>query len=370
MININNVLKSMKTKVDYIKLEELLDYIQPTKYIVENTDYDDSYSVPVLTAGQTLLLGYTNDSKNIFEASKLEPVIIFDDFTTSHHWIDYPFKVKSSAMKMLINKTNNNFKYIYYCMKNINYVAKEHSRQWIQTFSKFEIPLPSIEVQNEIVEVLDKFDELLRLKQEELIERKKQYEYTKNKLLFNDSYSRVKVKDVCKITKGKSPIQKTIPGDYPMVVTTSERKTSIDYQFDTSAVCIPLVSSRGHGIASLNHVYYQEGKFALGNILCAVEVVDNDKLSAKYLYYFLENTKDFVLVPLMKGGANVSLHMNDIYDVELSLPNITEQDKIIEKLDTLLKYQEKLQLEIDQRIIQFSYYRNKLLSFEEAIVNE
>ena len=99
--------------VEYKKLEELLDYEQPTNYIVKSTKYDDSYNVPVLTAGQSFILGYTNENNGIYRASKEKPVIIFDDFTTGFHWVDFDFKVKSSAMKMLKNKNEKvNFKYI------------------------------------------------------------------------------------------------------------------------------------------------------------------------------------------------------------------------------------------------------------------
>ena len=83
------------------KLGDLLKYEQPTKYIVNTTDYDDSFETPVLTAGQSFILGYTDETDGIKSASNLEPVIIFDDFTTGSHYVDFPFKVKSSAMKLL-----------------------------------------------------------------------------------------------------------------------------------------------------------------------------------------------------------------------------------------------------------------------------
>ena len=171
--------------------------------------------------------------------------------------------------------------------------------------------------------------------------------------------------DVCTITKGKTPIQKANPGDYPLVVTTTERKSCDNYQFDTSAVCIPLVSSRGHGVASLNHVYYQNGKFALGNILCALETNDDKKLSVKYLYYYLEKTKDYTLVPLMKGGANVSLHMDDILKVKINLPTIDKQIEIIKQFDTFDRMSNIMKEKLELCYKQYEYYRNKLLSFEE-----
>ena len=168
------------TDVEFVKLEDLLDYIQPSKYIVHSTNYNDKYDTPVLTAGLTFILGYTNEEDNHFLANKENPVVIFDDFTTSLHWVEFDFKVKSSAMKMLKPKNNDvNFKYVYYCMKNIKYVPQEHSRQWIQTYSQFEIPVPSLEIQNRIVNLLNEFTEL----EAELEARKKQYEFWREKIL-------------------------------------------------------------------------------------------------------------------------------------------------------------------------------------------
>lgn len=80
--------------VEYKKIEEVANYEQPSKYIVKSTKYDDSYVTPVLTAGQTFILGYTNETDGIFQASKDNPVIIFDDFTGAFKWVDFPFKVK------------------------------------------------------------------------------------------------------------------------------------------------------------------------------------------------------------------------------------------------------------------------------------
>ena len=108
--------------VEWKKLGECLDYEQPTPYLVKSTEYDDSYNTPVLTAGQSLLLGYTNETEGIYKASEECPTIIFDDFTTSYHWIDYNFKVKSSAMKMLRAKSGINFKYVYYAMQQIKFI--------------------------------------------------------------------------------------------------------------------------------------------------------------------------------------------------------------------------------------------------------
>lgn len=177
--------------IDYVKIGDVVNYEQPTKYIVSNTDYDDSFDTPVLTAGQTFILGYTNEKENIYSASKDKPVIIFDDFTGAFKWVDFPFKVKSSAMKILTaNEEKTTTRYIFHIMGFLNYTSDEHKRLWISIYSELEIPLPPIEVQREIVKILDEYTaSVTALQQElnaELTARRKQYEYYRDKLLSFD----------------------------------------------------------------------------------------------------------------------------------------------------------------------------------------
>ena len=125
------------------KLGEVFKYEQPQAYIVESTEYDDKYDTPVLTAGQSFVLGYTDENFGIKEAGKNNPVIIFDDFTTSSHYVDFPFKVKSSAMKLLtLNNSKDNIHCAYNVLQNIGYIPVSHERHWISTFAKFDILLP------------------------------------------------------------------------------------------------------------------------------------------------------------------------------------------------------------------------------------
>lgn len=131
------------------ELGDLLEYEQPTAYIVKSTDYSDSYSVPVLTAGKSFILGYTNEMDGVFDKT---PVIIFDDFTTATQYINFPFKVKSSAMKILhINKDLVLPKYIYYRMQIINFDHSTHKRYWIQQYSKIRVCVPPLPEQERIV---------------------------------------------------------------------------------------------------------------------------------------------------------------------------------------------------------------------------
>ena len=130
------------------QLDSIISYEQPTPYIVKSTDYDDKYTTPVLTAGKSFIIGHTNETNGIYE--KL-PCIIFDDFTTDSKLVDFPFKVKSSAMKILQVKENINIEYIAMFMSITRLIGDTHKRYWISEYSKIEIPIPPKNEQDRIV---------------------------------------------------------------------------------------------------------------------------------------------------------------------------------------------------------------------------
>ena len=140
-------------------LGALLPYEQPTPYIVESTDYNDNYKTPVLTAGKSFIIGYTNEPNGIYDKV---PVIIFDDFTTSTQYVNFPFKVKSSAMKILTAKADLVLpKFIFYRMQLIEFDHSTHKRYWIQQYSKIKVRIPLLKEQERIVEKIEElFSEL------------------------------------------------------------------------------------------------------------------------------------------------------------------------------------------------------------------
>ncbi len=152
------------------KLGELLKYEQPTKYIVSSTDYSDNYKIPVLTAGQSFVLGYTNETFGVKNASAESPVIIFDDFTTSSHFVDFPFKVKSSAMKILtLVDCSDNIYCVNNILENIQYVPLSHERHWISIFSENFVKLPKEKCeQKQIGSLFAKLDNFITLHQHKL----------------------------------------------------------------------------------------------------------------------------------------------------------------------------------------------------------
>jgi type I restriction enzyme S subunit len=149
------------------RLGDVLRYEQPTKYIVNSTEYDDNHSIPVLTAGKSFVLGYTDELNGVFNDL---PAVIFDDFTLSNHFVDFNFKVKSSAMKILTSKSvNYNLKFVYERMQMINFQkGDEHKRFWISVYSKLKINIPNIVEQTKIANFLTAIDQKIEKTQQQL----------------------------------------------------------------------------------------------------------------------------------------------------------------------------------------------------------
>ena len=206
---------------DLVRLEELFDYEQPTKYIVDSVDYDDSYRTPVLTAGKTFILGRTNEISGVFSDNL--PVIIFDDFTTATKYVDFPFKVKSSAMKLLhAKKERVNAKFAYYAMQNLEFPINEHKRYWISEFSKLKIPLPPLSLQAQIVSELDSFAAIVS-GATQIVEN------WKPNIEVDDTWELVPLGEVCDVRDGThdSPVYQ--PSGIPLITSKNLVSGEIDF---------------------------------------------------------------------------------------------------------------------------------------------
>lgn len=141
------------------ELEQCLDYLQPTPFLVESVNYSDEYETPVLTAGKSFILGFTNEKEGVFNENL--PVIIFDDFTTASQFVDFAFKTKSSAMKILLARNGYDIKFVHESMQTLNYEVGVHKRHWISVFSKLRIAVPKPKEQQKIASCLSSLDELI-----------------------------------------------------------------------------------------------------------------------------------------------------------------------------------------------------------------
>ena len=390
--------------VEYRPLGELLAYEQPTKYLVSSKDYDESYPTPVLTAGKTFILGYTNETEGIYPASEEEPVIIFDDFTTAFKWVEFPFKAKSSAMKMLTLKsgTNSLFKYVYYAMQCIVYNSSDHARQWISKYSNIEVPVPPLEVQEAIVEILDKFTNLEAELEAELEARTLQYEYYRGSLfgslkdpdsglptiaglvktLCPDGIEYRSLKDVvAKNYGGGTPSKSKTEywdGDIPwasvgdlsddvLEVTDTRSKITEEGVKGSSTNVVPA----GAVIVAIK---INPGRMKIAGMNLAINqdirgLVLNEFMNARFLTYYFRT-----LVFAGHGTIVKSITNKHLMETKIPVPPMEIQEAIVDILDHFdaltSSLSEGLPAELAARRSQYEYYRDQLLSFPRKGENQ
>lgn len=151
----NNVQENIPKGWEKKQIKDLLDYERPDKYIVESDRYIKS-GTPVLTANKSFVLGYTDEKDGIYTNL---PAIVFDDFTTDSKFVDFPFKIKSSAIKLLKNKGGADLRFVFEKMKSINFPTGSHKRYYISQYQDMEVLVPPVTEQKKIAEILSTVDE-------------------------------------------------------------------------------------------------------------------------------------------------------------------------------------------------------------------
>ena len=316
-LSVNKYLKEeeVSSEWDMVELGEIINYEQPTKYIVDDTLYNDNYKTPVLTAGQTFILGYTNEEKNIFQDNL--PIIIFDDFTTDTKYVDFSFKVKSSAMKLLhINKTKANVKYIYHILQNINFNHSTHKRYWISEYSKIKIPLPSLDIQNKIVEEIDEYQKIIN-------GCKEVTENWKPKFEIKEEWEKVEFEKTIKKIKYTEEVQKTDflnSGKFPIIDQSSKFISGYwDNEKNLYKITRPVIIFGDH-----TRIFkYIDFDFIIG--ADGIKILEPIELfNPKFYYYILKNIEI--------KNLGYSRHYKILKDLKIPLPSLAEQEEIVEAI--------------------------------------
>ena len=300
-----------------MKIKDFIDYEQPNEYIVESDRYSSKYSTPVLTAGQSFILGYTNESKGIY---KKGPCIIFDDFTTSVHYVDFPFKVKSSAMKILTTKSNTDLKYCYYLLLSLSKMPPNHKRQWISTTSEKTHELPSMDKQIAIVKQLDLISDTIAIytKQIENLDNLVKARFIE---MFGDPIINSKklptksVINVVTLQRGYDLPNKERHKDG--IIPLYGANGQFDWH-DTSKACHGIITGRS---GSIGQVYYCETEFwPLNTTLFSVNIHGNNIIYLSYLldFFDLKRFSNGTGVPTLNRNL---IHKERIIDVPLKLQN-------------------------------------------------
>ncbi|SFI55077.1 restriction endonuclease subunit S [Halpernia frigidisoli] len=372
--------------VDFKEFSSVLNYEQPTKYIVKTTKYDNAFKTPVLTAGQSFILGFTDEKEGIKSANRNNPVIIFDDFTTSFHWVNFDFKVKSSAMKLLTLKDDSevNFKFVYYAMRCNKYKPQDHARQWISVYSKFLFPFPPLPIQEKIVKILDKFTELDTELEAELEKRTNQYEFYRNQLLsFDENVEWKTLGSICSlITKGTTPkFYKEFGISFvkteSFVGSRIEKKKLAYIDEETHETILKRSKLEVNDIlftiagATIGKCVIVTKDILPANTNQALAIIRlMEKVNLNYIFYYLksEYMKKYILFSV-KGSAQPNLNLQQLNTFKIPVPTLKEQERIVsilDKFDALVNdISSGIPAEIRARRQQYEYYREKLLTFKE-----
>ena len=381
-------------------LGEATAYEQPTKYLVKSKNYSDEWETPVLTAGKTFILGYTNEIKGICPGSK-RPVIIFDDFTTANKWVDFDFKAKSSAMKMISSADESKvlLKYVYHWLNTLpcELVEGDHKRQWISNYANKLLPIPcpdnpdkSFAIQAEIVRILDTFPELTTELTAELTAHKKRYNYYRDQLLtFEEGEACLPDRQVEWRTLGDGGLFEVGSGGTPSkskpeywesgnipwiksescnnepVYTANNYITELGLQRSSAKLLqreTTLIALVG---ATIFKTAFLEFPATTNQNIASIKSKCPDVIKDKFVFYYITNLYEVLKSEMRNYGM---LNLTTLRQFKIPVPTIQEQSRIVsilDKFDALVNdISTGLPAEIAARKKQYEYYRNQLLTFK------
>lgn len=365
------------------KLGDILSYEQPTNYIVESTEYDGSYPTPVLTAGKSFILGYTNETKGVYD--KL-PVIIFDDFTTASQFVDFKFKVKSSAMKILsCNEEIADIKYMYYLMQITHIQSDTHKRYWISDYSKIPVSLPPLTTQHAIVSrietlfaELDKAVQHLRTAQQQI--------KTYRQAVLNETMNATKFVPVGEVItemgQGWSPKCCNEPSTSEKewgVIKTTAIQSCCFIEEENKKLPENLEPRLKHELKAGDILITRAGPKVRVGVCCLIKktrpklincdkayrvVLNRDMIDAQYFEYVINSPTCIKKLDELKTGisdSGVNLTQSRFYDLQIPLPPLSEQQRIVQEIESRLSQATASETYIENALQQAEALRQSIL---------
>lgn len=368
-----------------VELNEVLDYQQPIPYIVKSTDYMEAGDIPVLTAGKTFILGYTKEKKGIFTGPF--PVIIFDDFTTATKLVNFPFKVKSSAMKILLPKANVDIKYIFYFLQTQKFSAETHKRYWISVCAKTKILLPPMAEQKRIVKKIEELFGVIDRDIQRLTDTLEQLSQFRQsvleKLLNNPVYPQISFNDgIEKIIGGSTP-SKTVSAYYeghiPFMTVkdmTSPRPQDTAWHITQEAVdncsthIIPANTLITATRVGLGKTVLMPFPVAINQDLKAL-VLNKNKVNTRF-FEFILNAKTTEIISKSRGTTVKGITLEDFKSIKFYLPTLPEQQKIVDEIEKAFRSADKVQKAVQNALEEAKKLKQSILkrAFEGQLVSQ
>lgn len=365
------------------ELNELLPYEQPQAYIVKSTAYSDSYKIPVLTAGKSFILGYTNETEGIFDDL---PVIIFDDFTTATQYVNFKFKVKSSAMKILhINTDLVLPKYIFYKLQTINIDHSTHKRYWIQQFSKIKVKVPSIPEQQRIVSRIEELFSSLDNAVETLQKTKEQLAVYRQAVLESciGTGKIMTISDCIEdMGQGWSPkcIRTPVLNDEEWAVITTTAVQPMNFLFAENKKLPETLEARPkHELKEGDILITRAGPRSRCGICCMVKktkrrlmncdkvyrlVVKKELILPEYLEAVLNSPAFQNEIAFCKTGGNdsgVNLTQDRFINIKIPVPEINDQNRILSDIASRVSMCDSIEQTVNTALAQAEAMRQSIL---------
>ena len=370
MMNILELLKN--EKVEWKKLGEIKEIkVITAKIKLKKNEYSEEGEYPIIDQGQDFIIGYTNKESALFD---LDEYVIFGDHTESVKYVDFRFAQGADGIKVL--KTDKSYlkpRYLYHAILNFYEKQGKYMRHF-SLLKQTEIPIPSPEIQEKIVEILDKFTNYVTELQSELQSRTKQYTYYRDKLLSEEYLTKVtkemeedrkvntlRLEEICEFKRGKRLVKSELQedGEFPVYQNSiiplgyyHEKNFERDNTFIISA-------------GAAGEIVYSDREFWAADDVYVLKTKEN--ITSKYLYYLLLS-KQYIIKSKVRKASIPRLSKDDIEKILVDIPPLSLQNKIVKVLDKfqvlLADTKGLLPEEIEQRQKQYEYYREKLLTFD------
>lgn len=366
------------------KIADLLDYERPDKYIVKSTVYSDKNKIPVLTANKSFILGYTDEDFGIYENVS---VIIFDDFTTDSKFVDFPFKIKSSAIKILRSRSEQvNIKFVYEVMKSINFPVGNHKRYYISQYQDLEVKTPPANEQTKIAEILSsvdeeikkviqeikKIEELKRGLMAELLTKGIGYKkFKKTKLgMMPENWEVVRLEEIAQVERGKFSNRprndpKFYGGEYPFiqtgdVVNSNGRIQKYNQTLNEEGLAISRIFKKGIVVITIAANIGDTGILEFDSCFpdSLVGIIVKENMNNIFLEYYLRTRKDY-LNSIATQSAQKNINLEKLRPLLIIKPKIEEQRQIAEILSA-----------IDDKINIYKQTKNKLAELKKGLMQD
>ncbi|ERJ65612.1 restriction endonuclease subunit S [Porphyromonas gingivalis] len=348
-------------------LGEVLDYEQPTNYIVRNTEYSNNVSlIPVLTANKSFILGYTYEQ----DAYNKGRCIILDDFTLDIKFVNFPFKVKSSAIKILVAKDGTNILFIYNCLLflRLSEQEKDHKRHYISEIQPLIVALPSLSEQEKIAGFLSLIDERIQSCSETIKERKREKAALLNQLFsqklrfpqFSDEWQQKTLGEESVIIMGQSPSSSNYNNKglgLPLIQGNADMRSGrtiirlYTTEITKEALKDDIIMSVRAPVGALSITPFQ---CCIGRGVCAIR-------ARKYIYYYLQDCSK-TWSKYSAGSTFDSITGENLRNLPLSLPSLAEQQKIADFLSLIDE-----RIEVEEELLE-QYERQKRYLLRQMFV--